>query len=102
MHLNDYQKRAAAYAGGFKTNADGQILCGLGLAGESGEVADLLKKRFFHPHRTITDAKIMDEMGDVLWYLGLLCHLLDRNLAEVARLNLEKLGARYPDGFPTC
>src|SRR6266496_2082852 len=47
----------------------------MGLAGESGEVVDLTKKARFQGH-SIDREKIKDELGDEMWYLGLLCHRL--------------------------
>lgn len=47
----------------------------LGLEGESGEVAELLKKHFFKPGRTATAGKVMDELSDVLYYVAVLAHL---------------------------
>lgn len=78
-------------------------LSGMGLAGEAGEVCDLLKK-IVHHDRPLDEAmrrKICHEMGDVLWYLTYLAGVLGLTLDEVANANVEKLRARYPDGFTT-
>lgn len=70
----------------------------LGLAGEAGEVCDLLKK--VHGHGKAYDAdKMKKELGDVLWYLANLASAHGFNLSEVAEANVEKLQARYPNGF---
>jgi len=70
----------------------------LGLAGEAGEVADLVKKGIFH-QQGLDHAKLKKELGDVLWYLSALCDNLGYTLAEVMQTNITKLEARYPDGF---
>jgi NTP pyrophosphatase (non-canonical NTP hydrolase) len=70
----------------------------LGLAGEAGEVADLVKKGIFHQHGIDRDA-IKKELGDVLWYVSALCTRLGFSLEEVMEANIEKLKARYPDGY---
>lgn len=70
----------------------------LGLAGESGEVVDLLKKHVFHGHMLSRD-EVKKELGDVLWYLANICSVLDIQLDQVADKNLDKLFKRYPDGF---
>ncbi len=70
----------------------------LGLTGEAGEVADLLKKGFGHGHGVDHD-KIRKELGDVLWYIGALSRAFGLTLDEVAQANVAKLKARYPDGF---
>ncbi len=71
---------------------------GMGLAGESGEVCDYLKKVVFHGHSLDAD-KLKDELGDVLWYLANLADTTGLSLSEVAEHNIEKLRQRYPDGF---
>tara|TARA_Y100001934_G_scaffold37091_1_gene42841 strand:+ start:713 stop:1042 length:330 start_codon:yes stop_codon:yes gene_type:complete len=69
----------------------------LGLVGESGEVAEKIKKvlrdnngNFDYESKTA----IKKELGDVLWYLANLCNELDFTLNEVAEENLEKLNNR--------
>lgn len=70
----------------------------LGAAGESGELADLLKKELFQGHPYDREHYIK-ECGDVLYYLGLLAEALDTTLEEIAETNNRKLWERYPDGF---
>ena len=70
----------------------------LGLCGESGELADLLKKSMYQGHPLdIEDVK--RELGDVLWYVALLCMAFRMNLDDVMAENICKLYRRYPDGF---
>lgn len=73
----------------------------LGLCGETGEIADIVKKVEFHGHpldeKTIEKIKL--ELGDVLWYVGMLAKHLNFTLSEVATANQEKLMRRYPQGF---
>lgn len=70
----------------------------LGLAGESGECADLLKKRYYQDGRSIR-ADLFDELGDVLWYVVEAAHGLGFTLEQVAEHNIDKLKKRYPEGF---
>ena len=70
----------------------------LGIAGEAGEVADIIKKHVGHGHE-LDRAKLTRELGDVLWYVAALAHDIGVDLSTVARENVEKLKARYPDGF---
>ncbi len=87
-----------------RTSTEGQPLAkslcvgGLGLTGEAGEVADLIKKHVFHGHELDRDA-LRKEMGDVLWYLTFLCNTLDMSPSEVIDANVRKLRLRYPDGW---
>jgi NTP pyrophosphatase (non-canonical NTP hydrolase) len=70
----------------------------VGLAGETGELIDLLKKKIFHGH-TVPEEKIISELGDVLWYVAALAESLGVPLDYVAQANVAKLRKRYPDGF---
>ena len=70
----------------------------LGLTGEAGEVADLIKKHRGHGH-DLDKTKLQKEMGDVLWYLAALASEAGLSLSVIAEANVQKLRARYPDGF---
>src|SRR5712691_4901435 len=74
------------------------VLGALGLAGETGEVVDMVKKHVFQGHE-IDQEKFRDELGDVLWYFILICHIVGYSLEEVMICNVEKLRRRYPGGF---
>ena len=83
------------------TNPDiiGELLNGaLGLTGEAGEVADEIKKYIFHNHDLNRDA-ICKELGDVMWYIALICTALNISLEYVMSQNINKLMERYPEGF---
>lgn len=69
-----------------------------GLAGEAGEVVDLLKKHLFQ-EKSLDIGEVKKEMGDVMWYLSYLSLILGVDLNSVVQGNIEKLTARYPDGF---
>ena len=76
-----------------------QLVCGaLGLCGESGEVADYLKKYIFHGHPLDLEV-VKEELGDVLWYVALCCNAINVSMEDVMQLNIDKLKKRYPDGF---
>lgn len=77
---------------------DRLIIGALGLSGEVGEVVDSLKKMLFQDH-PLEKQIICDELGDVLWYVVLLCDTLDLTLEDVMSYNVEKRRRRYPDGF---
>lgn len=70
----------------------------LGVAGEAGEVADLVKKHLGHGHE-LDREKLVKELGDVLWYVAALAHYVGAPLSEVAAVNVAKLWKRYPNGF---
>lgn len=95
MDFNDYQKLANRTLYGNE-----QVLtnCALGLAGETGELIDSIKKYTFHGH-DLNKEELVKEMGDVLWYLSQIAEWADIPFEEVAKQNIEKLQCRYPDGF---
>lgn len=70
----------------------------LGLSGEIGEVTELIKKYIFHEKR-FDDIHLKKEIGDVMWYIALLCSSLRYDLDEIMQMNIDKLQACYPDGF---
>lgn len=72
----------------------------LGLSGEVGEFNDMIKKWVFH--ETELDIEhLKKECGDVLWYVAMMCHSFGWKMEEIMEINIEKLKARYPDGFDT-
>jgi len=98
MDFFEYQKLAMRTSGRYD-NVSEQVKCAsLGICGESGELADNVKKMFYH-HKSIADITQKKELGDILWYIALYCDAKGWNLNEIAQLNIEKLQLRYPDGF---
>lgn len=70
----------------------------LGVTGEAGEVADLVKKHLGHG-KDLDRMKVAKELGDVLWYVAALADLIGFSLEAVAVMNVEKLKDRHPNGF---
>lgn len=70
----------------------------LGLAGESGEVVDAIKKHLFQGH-WLDKTHIQRELGDVAWYLAIAAHAVGCDLDTIFQMNIDKLKARFPDGF---
>lgn len=102
--FNEYQQEAARTGGSDLRDGEtlkGMSCAGLGLTGEAGEVADIIKKVVHHGRDLDAEmeAKLKKELGDVLWYAAHLCNVLGWSLSDVARLNVEKLRVRYPRGF---
>ncbi|MCI9139148.1 nucleotide pyrophosphohydrolase [bacterium 1XD42-8] len=85
-----------------KRNLDlgGIINACLGLSGEVGELNDLIKKWIFH-EREVDMEHLKKECGDILWYVAMLCHSLQWDMDEIMKMNIDKLKARYPEGFDT-
>jgi NTP pyrophosphatase (non-canonical NTP hydrolase) len=97
MNFDDYQneaKQTALYPRRLR-NLEYPTL---GLAGEAGEVANIVKKIQRDFAGEITDeirAKLKDELGDVLWYISACADELGLTLDEIAAFNVEKLARRH-------
>ncbi len=98
MTANDYQRMAMRTSGEYDNSLAMIRDAVYGLNGEAGEIIDLLKKHEFQGH-DLPEERLVEELGDVLWYCALLADALGFELEEVMRRNIEKLKARYPDGF---
>ena len=81
-------------------DAGGLINGCLGLAGESGETLDMVKKWIFHDSELDKD-HLKKELGDVMWYAAMICYAMGFDLDDVMQTNIDKLKARYPGGFDT-
>lgn len=99
--FNAYQRealRTAAHYPAESVPSMARLIRALGLAGEAGEVADIIKKEIGHGHPENRD-EVRGELGDVLWYLATLADSYGLTLAEVVAYNIGKLRRRYPVGF---
>lgn len=100
MTINEYQKEAMRTASGMNKEYP-RILNGLmGLNGEAGEAIDILKKHLFHGHELDTE-HLAKELGDCAWYLAVSAEALGYDLETILQMNVDKLRARYPEGFDT-
>jgi NTP pyrophosphatase (non-canonical NTP hydrolase) len=97
MKFNDYQIEQMKTCNPKTTNDERIVNAALGL-GEAGEVQNLVKKWKFQGHPLAKD-KIVDELGDILWYISLMAYTLGLDLSVIANYNVEKLRKRYPNGF---
>jgi NTP pyrophosphatase (non-canonical NTP hydrolase) len=99
MKLNEYQEKAietAIYGAGHTI-----VYPTLGLAGESGELANKVKKVLRDNNGVFTDEIKKDlakETGDTLWYIATLANDLGYSLEEIAKENIEKLNSRKERG----
>ena len=98
MTFEEYQKLTRKTRNHELTYREQFINGALGLNGEAGEVADLIKKTYFQGHE-FGDDKIAHELGDVMWYVALIADCLGMTLEDIADLNIQKLKKRYPNGF---
>lgn len=98
MTINEYQKNALRTANKNLTPFQ-QLENGImGLNGEAGECIDILKKHLFQGHE-LEQEHIAKELGDIAWYLALSADAIGYDLETIMQMNVNKLRARYPDGF---
>ena len=96
--LDDFQRAAMRTADGMSKKYPLLLNGVLGLAGESGECADIVKKHLFQGH-ALDEQHLAEELGDVLWYIAVSAQALGKSLSEIAQGNVDKLMRRYPQGF---
>ena len=101
MTINEYQTEAWRTEQTDKLLASDLLInAALGLCGESGEVADIVKKFRFQGH-DLDFEHIAKELGDIAWYLAVGAYAIGYDLEKILQMNVDKLKARYPDGFST-
>lgn len=70
----------------------------LGLAGEAGEVVDMVKKAVMF-NKPVDETKLTEEMGDVIYYMAVICRAVGTDFEKIMAQNIKKLEARFPNGF---
>lgn len=98
MTFDEYQAETARTDPMAPGCRDALAMHALGLVGEAGEFAELVKKRLFHGAEWDKE-RAAKELGDVLWYLARAAADLGLPLSEIAARNVAKLRQRYPAGF---
>ena len=81
-------------------NIERLTTAGVGLAAESGEFLEIVKKMVFQgkPWNDDNREHLIIELGDVMWYVAQACMALDVPFDDVIRGNVRKLEKRYPGG----
>ena len=97
MTFDEYQEKARRTQNPVLTRSELLQHALYGLCSEVGEIHGLMQKRFQgHP---ITSEHMVKEIGDALWMIAELCDSLYMRMGDVAQANIDKLRARYPEGF---
>ena len=116
MNFSEYQKLAVVTKKPWGTKEGDIADCGLGISGEAGELADMLKKHLSGSKPLfVTDGvdasederekyaermeKLKFEIGDVMWYIASLCDCMGFDMGEVAEMNIAKLKKRHGDSY---
>lgn len=99
LTCNQYMRgtdQTAIYRGADSANQEALMYVALGLAGEAGEVADLVKK--WYRDGELNKELLYKEAGDVAWYLARICRHMGWDLGGVLEDNLRKLSDRQERG----
>jgi NTP pyrophosphatase (non-canonical NTP hydrolase) len=83
------------------TNVPLLLTASIGLASESGEFSEIIKKIVFQGKELNDDVRfhMLRELGDICWYLANAANALGVGLEEIIEMNVDKLETRYPNGF---
>ena len=101
MTLNEYQRLAMTTLNPELSQKDILINGVMGLCGEAGEAIDIVKKHLAQGHE-LDREKLIGELGDIAWYLAETAMALGVDLETVLTRNIDKLKARYPEGFDSA
>ena len=98
MTINEYQQLAMTTLNPAIPQEQLIVNACMGLSGEVGEVNDLIKKAMFQGHPLNKD-NLINELGDIAWYLAEAATALGANLEDILTANIDKLKKRFPEGF---
>ena len=97
MTANEYQRLAARTINRDLETEELLLHSMFGMASEAGEIHGLYQK-LFQGHKIIEE-QVIKEVGDLLWMIAEFCTANAWFLEDVMQINIDKLKARYPDGF---
>ena len=97
MTGNEYQKLAARTISNKLNELQKEYHALHGMVGEIGEIHGLYQKTYQgHQH---SEEHMKKELGDLLWFIAEYCTVMEWNLEDIMQMNIDKLKARYPEGF---
>ena len=97
MQMNEYQALAARTINQKLDSLQMSYHALHGLSGEVGEIHSLYQKTY--QGHEFTEEHMKKEFGDLLWFMAEYCTAMGWTLEDVAQMNIDKLKARYPEGF---
>lgn len=97
MRANEYQKLASRTIDKSLKRIDWEYHALHGMIGELGELHSIYQK-VYQGHSDTEEHK-KKELGDLLWFIAEYCTAMNWELEDVMQMNIDKLLARYPDGF---
>lgn len=97
MTANEYQKLASRTISDDLTARQKEYHALHGMVGEIGELHSIYQKSYQGHEINAEHAK--KELGDLLWFIAEYCTVCGWELEDVMQMNIDKLKARYPEGF---
>jgi NTP pyrophosphatase (non-canonical NTP hydrolase) len=70
----------------------------IGISTEAGEILDVMKKKIFYG-KPIDRVNLLEEFGDVCWYIAVALRELESSFEEIMEANIKKLEKRFPEKF---
>lgn len=96
MHIAQYAVLAARTLNSFNDRKKDLAHMAMGVSGEAGEILDLIKKHFAYD-KELDYNHLVEEMGDLLFYINGMILIAGTSWEEVMAKNIAKLEARYPE-----
>lgn len=97
MTGNEYQKLAARTMNKNLDRGFTEFHALHGMVGEIGELHSIYQK--VHQGHTFNYEHAKKELGDLLWFVAEYCTSMGWDLEDIMQMNIDKLRARYPEGF---
>ena len=97
MEANRYQELAARTINKDLNEEQLMLHAAHGMVGEIGEIHSIYQK--IYQGHGYDEAHLTKEVGDLLWFIAEYCTAHGWKLGDVMQLNIDKLKARFPDGF---
>ena len=97
MTGNEYQKLAERTINKDLSEHEAMYHALHGMVGEIGEIHSLYQK-LYQGHE-IDEEHVKKELGDLLWFIAEYCTAMNWKMEDIMKMNIEKLKARYPEGF---
>lgn len=92
-------EKSAAYIDRTVTDGKHRLLhAALGILTEAGELGDAIKKHYVYD-KDLNRGNIIEEVGDLLWYVAIICNQCHFTLEEAMSKNIAKLRLRYPEKY---
>lgn len=97
MQGNEYQKLAARTIDKKLSKSQKELHSLFGMVGEIGEIHSIYQK-LFQGH-SFSEEHLKKELGDLMWFIAEYCTAYGWELEDIMQMNIDKLKARYPEGF---